>query len=149
MGPSGREDKKPAFSHHGSAMVLFAPGVAVRSASAAGDTGRVAAPGTSAASPHAAGAAAPHLAGHRRATPAQGVKALVERATTGKAGGRGPGAPNRLPRTPAPWCGVPRPRAPTADGVGRKTGDGVGAGLSRAGSALPGEAGLVCRHTRE
>ncbi|MEU3176606.1 S8 family serine peptidase [Streptomyces sp. NPDC007000] len=147
--PTGREDKKPAFSHHGPAVVLFASRGAAGSASAAGDTGRVAAPGTSTAFPHAAGATAPRLAGHRRATPAQVAKALVERAPTGKAGGRGPGSPNRLPRTPAPWCGVPRPRAPTADGVGRETGDGVGAGPSRAGSALHGEAGLVCRHTRE
>ncbi|MGY0069858.1 S8 family serine peptidase [Streptomyces sp. QTS137] len=149
VGATGRQDKEPAFSNHGSAVGLFAPGAAVTSASAARDTGRVTASGTSMASPHAAGAAALYLAGHRRAAPAQVTKALVEGATAGKFGGRGLGSPNRLLRTPAPWCGVSRPRAPTADGVGGGTGDGVGAGPSRTGCALHGEAGLVCRHTRE
>ncbi|MFF3931735.1 S8 family peptidase [Streptomyces hirsutus] len=102
VGATDRQDKKPAFSNHGSAVDLFAPGVAIISASATSDTGRVAASGTSMASPHAAGAAALYLAGHRRATPAQVADALVKGATTGKVSSRGVGSPNRLLRTPAP-----------------------------------------------
>lgn len=102
MGATDQQDKKPAFSNHGSAVDVFAPGVAVISASATSDTGRVAASGTSMASPHAAGAAALYLAGHRRATPAQVADALVKGATTGKVSSRGVGSPNRLLRTPTP-----------------------------------------------
>ncbi|GAB2785083.1 serine protease [Streptomyces chlorus] len=102
VGATDRQDKKPAFSNHGSAVDLFAPGVTITSAAATSDTGRVAASGTSMASPHVAGAAALYLAGHRRATPAQVASALVKEATTGKVSGRGLGSPNRLLRTPAP-----------------------------------------------
>ncbi|GAB3177539.1 S8 family peptidase [Streptomyces incanus] len=102
VGATDRQDKKPAFSNYGSAVDLFAPGVTITSAAATSDTGRVAASGTSMASPHAAGAAALYLAGHRRATPAQVASALVEEATTGKVSGRGLGSPDRLLRTPAP-----------------------------------------------
>ncbi|KAF3467581.1 S8 family peptidase [Streptomyces sp. Tu 3180] len=100
VGAVGRQDKKPAFSNHGSALDLFAPGVSVTSASAAGDSGRATHSGTSMASPHAAGAAALYLAGHRRATPAQVAKALVKGATSGKVTGRGLGSPDRLLRVP-------------------------------------------------
>lgn len=100
VGATDRQDKKPAFSNHGSPLDLFAPGVSITSASAANDTGHVTASGTSMASPHAAGAAALYLAEHRRATPAQVTNALVRGATSGKVSGRGPGSPDRLLRTP-------------------------------------------------
>jgi subtilisin family serine protease len=100
VGATDRQDKKPAFSNHGSALDLFAPGVSITSASAASDTGHVTASGTSMASPHAAGAAALYLAEHRRATPAQVANALVKGATSGKVSGRGLGSPDRLLRTP-------------------------------------------------
>ncbi|PWI07498.1 serine protease [Streptomyces sp. NWU339] len=100
VGATDRQDKKPAFSNHGSALDLFAPGVSITSASAASDTGQVTASGTSMASPHAAGAAALYLAEHRRAAPAQVANALVRGATSGKVSGRGLGSPNRLLRTP-------------------------------------------------
>ncbi|GGV73926.1 hypothetical protein GCM10010294_36510 [Streptomyces griseoloalbus] len=100
VGATDRQDKKPAFSNHGSAVDLFAPGVSITSASAASDTARVAYSGTSMASPHAAGAAALYLAGHRRATPAQVANALVKGAVSGKVTGRGLGSPNRLLQVP-------------------------------------------------
>ncbi|MEU6527044.1 S8 family peptidase [Streptomyces sp. NPDC046924] len=100
VGAIDRQDKKPAFSNHGSALDLFAPGVSITSASAASDTGKTTASGTSMASPHAAGAAALYLAEHRRATPAQVANALVKGATSGKVSGRGLGSPDRLLRTP-------------------------------------------------
>ncbi|GAA3493220.1 hypothetical protein GCM10019016_003190 [Streptomyces prasinosporus] len=102
VGATDRQGKKPAFSNHGSALDLFAPGVSITSASAADDFGRATRSGTSTASPHAAGAAALYLAEHRRATPAQVAKALVEGATSGKVSGRGLGSPNRLLRVPHP-----------------------------------------------
>ncbi|MFI8088560.1 S8 family peptidase [Streptomyces sp. NPDC086080] len=102
VGATGRQDKKPAFSNYGPAVDLFAPGVSVTSASAAGDTARVTRSGTSMASPHVAGAAALYLAGHRRATPAQVAKVLVAGAARGKVSGRGPGSPNRLLQVPRP-----------------------------------------------
>ncbi|MGW5973552.1 S8 family peptidase [Streptomyces sp. NPDC055186] len=100
VGAIDRQDKKPAFSNHGSALDLFAPGVSITSTSAASDSGKTTASGTSMASPHAAGAAALYLAEHRRATPAQVANALVKGATSGKVSGRGLGSPNRLLRTP-------------------------------------------------
>jgi subtilisin family serine protease len=100
VGATDRQDKKPAFSNVGSGVDLFAPGVSITSASAASDTGRATRSGTSMAAPHAAGAAALYLAEHRRATPAQVAKALVEGATSGTVTGRGPGSPNRLLRVP-------------------------------------------------
>lgn len=100
VGATDRQDKKPAFSNYGSAVDLFAPGVSVTSASAAGDTARATHSGTSTAAPHAAGAAALYLAGHRRATPAQVAKALVKGAADGKVAGRGLGSPNRLLQVP-------------------------------------------------
>lgn len=100
VGATDRQDKKPAFSNYGSALDLFAPGVSITSASAAGDLGRATSSGTSAASPHAAGAAALYLAEHRRATPAQVAKALVRGAASGKVTGRGLGSPNRLLQVP-------------------------------------------------
>ncbi|MGW4024849.1 S8 family peptidase [Streptomyces sp. NPDC005009] len=100
VGATDRQDKKPAFSNHGSALDLFAPGVSITSASAASDTARATSSGTSMASPHVAGAAALHLAEHRRATPAQVANALVKGAASGKVAGRGPGSPNRLLQVP-------------------------------------------------
>lgn len=102
VGATDRQDKKPAFSNHGSALDLFAPGVSVASASAASDSGRATRSGTSAASPHAAGAAALYLAEHPRATPAQVEKALVKEAVNGKVTDRGLGSPNRLLQVPRP-----------------------------------------------
>src|SRR5690606_5149340 len=83
VGATDRRDKKPAFSNTGSAVDLFAPGVAITSASAASDRARATYSGTSTAAPHAAGAAALYLADHRRASPAQVAKALVKQAARG------------------------------------------------------------------
>jgi subtilisin family serine protease len=100
VGATDRRDAKPAFSNHGPALDLFAPGVRITSASAASDTARVAFSGTSMAAPHAAGAAALYLADHPRAAPAQVSRALTSGAATGKISGRGPGSPDKLLRVP-------------------------------------------------
>ncbi|MFF3144793.1 S8 family peptidase [Streptomyces sp. NPDC057927] len=96
VGASDRADARASFSNFGAALDLFAPGVAITSASYASDTGKATFSGTSMASPHVAGAAALYLAGHPKATPAQVDKALVGRAVYGKVGGAGLGSPNRL-----------------------------------------------------
>jgi subtilisin family serine protease len=96
VGASDRTDARASFSNFGAALDLFAPGVAITSASYASDTGKATFSGTSMASPHVAGAAALYLAGHPKATPAQVGKALVQRAVYGKVGGAGLGSPNRL-----------------------------------------------------
>ncbi|MFF7794206.1 S8 family serine peptidase [Streptomyces sp. NPDC007991] len=100
VGATDRRDAKPAFSNHGPALDLFAPGVDITSASAASDTARVTFSGTSMAAPHAAGAAALYLADHPKAAPAQVTRALTEGAATGKISGRGPGSPDKLLRVP-------------------------------------------------
>ncbi|MER5830676.1 S8 family peptidase [Streptomyces sp. NPDC002130] len=100
VGATDREDTKPAFSNHGPALDLFAPGVGITSASAASDTAWATFSGTSMASPHAAGAAALYLADHPKATPAQVGRALTARAATGKVSGRGIGSPDKLLRVP-------------------------------------------------
>jgi subtilisin family serine protease len=100
VGATDRKDAKPAFSNHGPALDLFAPGVGITSASAASDTARATHSGTSMASPHAAGAAALYLADHPKATPAQVGRALTAGAATGKVSGRGIGSPDKLLRVP-------------------------------------------------
>jgi subtilisin family serine protease len=100
VGATDRGDTKPAFSNDGPALDLFAPGVAITSASAASDTARAVYSGTSMASPHAAGVAALYLADHRQATPAQVGRALTTAAATGKVSGRGIGSPDKLLRVP-------------------------------------------------
>ncbi|EPJ39177.1 putative Aqualysin-1 [Streptomyces afghaniensis 772] len=100
VGATDRRDAKPAFSNHGPALDLFAPGVGITSSSAASDTARVTFSGTSMAAPHAAGAAALYLADHPKAAPAQVTRALTAGAATGKISGRGPGSPDKLLRVP-------------------------------------------------
>lgn len=96
VGASDKADARASFSNYGAVLDLFAPGVAITSASNASDTGKATFSGTSMASPHVAGAAALYLAGHPKATPAQVGKALVQRAVSGKVGGAGLGSPNKL-----------------------------------------------------
>jgi subtilisin family serine protease len=100
VGATDRKDAKPAFSNHGPALDLFAPGVGITSVTAASDTARAVYSGTSMASPHAAGAAALHLSARPKATPAQVSAALTAAAATGKVSGRGPGSPDKLLRVP-------------------------------------------------
>lgn len=96
VGASDRTDARASFSNTGALLDLFAPGVAITSASYASDTGKATFSGTSMASPHVAGAAALYLSDHTRASPAQVSKALVKKAVPGKISGAGPGSPNRL-----------------------------------------------------
>lgn len=100
VGATDRTDARAGFSDYGSAVDLFAPGVAITSDSNANDTARATYSGTSMAAPHVAGAAALFLSGHRRATPAQVAAALIAEAASGKVSDAGHGSPNRLLRVP-------------------------------------------------
>ena len=102
VGAGDRTDARASFSNTGASLDLFAPGVAITSASYASDTAKATFSGTSMASPHVAGAAALYLADHVRATPAQVGKALVKKAVPGKISGAGPGSPNRLLQVGSP-----------------------------------------------
>lgn len=100
VGASDKKDARASFSNYGSALDLFAPGVSITSASIASNTATATYSGTSMASPHAAGTAALYLADHRKATPAQVGKALVDLGAAGKVSGRGLGSPNKLLQVP-------------------------------------------------
>ncbi|MEV5493372.1 S8 family peptidase [Streptomyces bobili] len=102
VGATDRRDVRLAYSNHGSALDLFAPGVSIVSTAHTSDTGRATWSGTSMAAPHAAGVAALYLATRPRATPAQVQRALVAGATNGKVSGLGPGSPDRLLRVTRP-----------------------------------------------
>ncbi|MFJ2238457.1 S8 family peptidase [Streptomyces sp. NPDC087859] len=102
VGASDKKDARADFSNFGAALDLFAPGVAITSASHRADTAKATYSGTSMASPHAAGTAALYLADHPKATPAQVSKALVAQAVSGKISGRGLASPNKLLQVPAP-----------------------------------------------
>ncbi|WP_405731071.1 S8 family peptidase [Streptomyces sp. NBC_00028] len=102
VGATDSTDTRASFSNYGSALDLFAPGVAITSSSNKGDSAKATYSGTSMATPHAAGAAALHLSDHPKATPAQVSKALVTLAASGEISGRGPGSPDRLLQVPGP-----------------------------------------------
>jgi subtilisin family serine protease len=80
---------------------LFAPGVNIRSAWAAGNSATAVLSGTSMAAPHVAGAAALVLDAFPAETPAQVRAYLVARATVGKVTDAH-GSPDRLLYVPAP-----------------------------------------------
>ncbi|MEH0418404.1 S8 family peptidase [Streptomyces sp. B21-083] len=102
VGATGRTDARADFSNWGPALDLFAPGVAITSASYADDTGRATYSGTSMAAPHVAGAAALYLAERPKSRPAQVAKALTTLATPGKVFDKKDGSPNKLLRIPHP-----------------------------------------------
>ncbi|MDN3024962.1 S8 family peptidase [Streptomyces sp. S.PB5] len=100
VGAADKKDARADFSNYGAALDLFAPGVAITSASNKGDSAKATYSGTSMASPHAAGTAALYLADHRKSTPAQVSKALVALSASGKISGRGLASPNKLLQVP-------------------------------------------------
>jgi len=90
VGASDGNDQRAVFSNWGTCLDIFAPGVAIVSASnSGGTTAAQTMSGTSMAAPHVAGAAALYLAGHPTDTPAQVRDALVNGAVQAAALGAG------------------------------------------------------------
>jgi subtilisin family serine protease len=101
VGATDSRDRRAPFSNYGSVVDLFAPGVNIRSAWAAGNSATAVLSGTSMAAPHVAGAAALVLDAFPAETPAQVRAYLVARATIGKVTDAH-GSPDRLLYVPAP-----------------------------------------------
>ncbi len=101
-------DRRASFSNSGRCVDLFAPGVAIRSASIAGKDASEVMSGTSMATPHVTGAVARYLQTHRRATPAQAAAALVRSASSGAVTDRSHGPDRLLYTGPATAPGAPR-----------------------------------------
>jgi subtilisin family serine protease len=93
---SDSADKQAAFSNYGSCVDLYAPGVAIKSASFSSTTATALMSGTSMASPHVAGAAAVMLSQSPGLLPADVASKLLSAATAGKVSAATAGTPNRL-----------------------------------------------------
>ena len=105
VGATDVADTRAWFSNWGSCVDLFAPGVAVKSASNNGDKATEYMDGTSMASPHVAGIVARYQQAHPADSPAQVTAALLAAATPNKVIDP-KGSPNLLAYA-APPAGLP------------------------------------------
>ncbi|MFJ6079222.1 S8 family serine peptidase [Pseudarthrobacter sp. NPDC092419] len=117
---SDSADRQASFSNYGSCVDLYAPGVAIASASYTSTTAAASMSGTSMAAPHAAGAAAVLLSLNPAFTPAQVAGSLTANATAGAITGSSAGTPNRLLYSPPAQAApaAPSAPAPTVTAVG-------------------------------
>lgn len=96
VGATTANDTRSGFSNFGSCLDVFAPGTAIVSAWATGNTAAASLSGTSMAAPHVAGMAALTLATNPGLTPAEVASRIVRSATPSLISDAGPGSPNRL-----------------------------------------------------
>lgn len=96
VGATGRTDNRASFSNFGRCLDIFAPGEGITSASHSSDTGTTGMSGTSMASPHVAGGAALVLGANKNASPAEVLKALLDKSTPNVVKNPGSGSPNKL-----------------------------------------------------
>jgi subtilisin family serine protease len=120
VGAVTASDARASFSNVGRCVDVFAPGVSIRSASAASDTGSAVLSGTSMASPHAAGVAALVLQQQPGAAPAAVAAEVVRDAVPGVLSNVGTGSPNLLLQVPDAEAGggnAPAPAPSTSTGA--------------------------------
>ncbi|WP_395399172.1 Ig-like domain-containing protein [Arthrobacter sp. UC242_113] len=127
---SDSADKQAAFSNYGSCVDLYAPGVAIKSASPASTTATALMSGTSMASPHAAGAAAEVLSRSPGLTPADVAAKLLSAATSGAVSAATAGTPNRLLFTDPSAAVLTAPSVSALSPAANSTGAAVGANVS-------------------
>lgn len=96
VGATTAGDARSNFSNFGSCVDVFAPGTAIVSAWATGNTAAASLSGTSMAAPHVAGMAALTLSANPQFTPLQVTSNIVRSATPNLIADAGPGSPNRL-----------------------------------------------------
>lgn len=89
-------DHQASYSNFGKCVDLYAPGSAIRSAWASGDTATASLNGTSMAAPHVAGVAALYLQANPGASPAAVSQVINANATQRIINKAGSGTPNRL-----------------------------------------------------
>lgn len=100
VGASDRRDRIASFSNGGSCLDVFAPGVAIRSASSRSRTRSVVRDGTSMAAPHVAGVAARILGRRPKASPDAIGRTIRSSAVRGRLRNRIYGDPDRLLQLP-------------------------------------------------
>jgi hypothetical protein len=121
VGATDMTDKRASFSNYGTCVDLFAPGVAIFSASITGDNKGITMDGTSMA-PHVTGAAALFVSTHPNATPQQVTAALLAGTSANKVTDV-VGSPNKLLMTKfvdtaAPTVAITSPSAGATLGTG-------------------------------
>ncbi|MDI1240565.1 MAG: S8 family serine peptidase [bacterium] len=96
VGATGSTDLKPTFSNFGRCVDVWAPGIAITSASNGDDTSSRVMNGTSMSSPHVAGVAALYLAANPSASPATVGQNISDTATIGAITNLDAASPNKM-----------------------------------------------------
>jgi aqualysin 1 len=96
VGATNKNDIKAEFSNYGSCVDIFAPGEAILSTWAAGDTATRVSNGTSMAAPHVAGVAAMYLESNPTATQSAVADVVLGSAIQDKLHELGAGSPNLM-----------------------------------------------------
>lgn len=133
VGATGSTDLKPTFSNFGRCVDVWAPGIAITSASNGDDTSYKVMNGTSMSSPHVAGVAALYLAQNPDASPATVGQNISDTATTGAITNLDAASPNKLVYS---WFGGAPPSPKAASVTIRKRANRITEGVANASFAF-------------